>query len=88
MLNPMMNPPPLSVKNRDTCWRVDKMSATSPQSHDAGRWGSSKMGPSSWWHCERAAHPSHFLNPSPSPPTQRVDNQPTHPRLEDSPLKR
>ena len=65
-----------------------KMPGASPQSHDASRWGSSKMGTSSRWHHERAPHLSQFLNPPPSPPTQWVDNPPHSSHVEDSLLKR
>ena len=60
------------------------MPGASPQSHDASRWGSSKMGTSPRWHHARAPHLSQFLNPPPSPPTQLVDNRPPYPRVEDS----
>ena len=64
------------------------MPGASPQSHDPSGWGSSKIRASSRWHHERAPHLSQFLNPPPSPPTQWVDNQPTHPPVEHSLLKR
>ena len=37
-----------------------KRPAPAPQSHDASRWGTSKMGTLSRWHCERASTPRKF----------------------------
>ena len=62
------------------------MPGANPQSHDASGWGSSKTETSSRWHHERAPHLSQFLTRPLH--AQWADNQPTHPRVENSLLKR
>ena len=61
-----------------------KMPGANRPSHEASGWGSSKMATLSGWHRVRAPHLSHFLDPPPSPETQRADNRPPHPCVEGS----
>ena len=53
---------PARTQRYDMCLWRDKMSGASPQSHDGGAWGGSKMGAQSQWHHE----------PPPPPPTHTV----------------
>ena len=54
------------------------MPGASAHSHDAGGWGSYKVGTSSRWHHERVPHLSQFLGPPRSPPAQWGDPPPIH----------